>query len=83
MADRGRLAHNPSYAEQIRRERPQASSWAENVGVGSNGARGVFDSFMASSSHRARILDGSKTHAAAGCSVDGSGQTWVALDLWG
>ena len=82
MAQSGNLAHNPNYFGQIRQVRPEATSGSENVGYGSS-TRQVFDSFMASSGHRNNILDGSKSHMAAGCVVDGGGRVWVTMNFWG
>ncbi|MDE0802242.1 MAG: CAP domain-containing protein [Acidimicrobiales bacterium] len=83
LLDIGSLLHNPDYASQVFAARPQARQVAENVGRSSGSVRGVFDSFMASTGHRTSILNPAFTHAAAGCTVDATGQHWIAVNFWG
>lgn len=83
MAATGSLAHNPDYAGQVASSRPEATTFAENVGYASDGARAVFDAFMRSAGHRANIVSRAFTHVATGCRRDASGVLWVAVDFWG
>lgn len=70
MADQGRLHHNPSLGSDV-------VNWrrvAENVGVGPSVAK-VHEAFMASSGHRANILDAKVTEVGIGIVVRG-GRAW-------
>lgn len=72
MADEGRLHHNPRLTSEV-------SGWerlTENVGHGPD-ARQVHDALMASSSHRANILDTGVTQVGVGV-VRKDGALWVA-----
>ena len=82
MAGRQQLAHNPRYGEQIFAARPQAVTAGENVGRGTSD-RAIFQGFMDSAGHRARIVDRSNTHTTVGCLRDANGILWVTVNFWG
>ena len=72
MAAEGRLYHNPGLTSQV-------SGWervTENVGYGPD-ARQVHDALMASSSHRANIVDTGVTQVGVGIAWK-DGTLWVA-----
>lgn len=72
MASEGRLYHNPSLTSEV-------SGWqrlTENVGTGPAVGE-VHDAFMASSSHRANILDGRVTEVGVGVAWS-DGRLWVS-----
>lgn len=83
MASRSRLAHNPSYGDQVFAARAEAMTAAENVGWGSGSDRAVYDEFLRSPSHRDKILSGVLTHTAVGCIRDDAGELWVTVNFWG
>ncbi len=83
MADRQDLQHNPDFANQVFAAQPRAMRAAENVGRTTHSVASMHQAFMDSSSHRANILNGGYSHAAAGCVVDGSGQLWATVNFWG
>lgn len=71
MASEGRLHHNPALSSEVQ-------GWqrvTENVGTGPE-ARAVHDAFMASSSHRANIVDGQVTEVGVGV-ASSDGTLWV------
>lgn len=71
MAAEGRLHHNESLTSEV-------DGWerlTENVGYGPD-ARSVHDAFMASSSHRANILDAGVTQVGVGVAFE-DGTLWV------
>lgn len=72
MAAEGRLHHNPALTSEV-------SGWervTENVGTGPD-ARRIHDALMASSSHRANILDTGVTQVGVGVAWK-DGTLWVA-----
>ncbi|MFP5309740.1 MAG: CAP domain-containing protein [Actinomycetes bacterium] len=72
MADQQNLHHNPSLGSQV-------SGWkkvGENVGKGPSVSR-IHAAFMASSGHKANILDADWTQAGVGVAVDADGRIWV------
>lgn len=72
MASEGRLYHNPSMTSEV-------SGWqrlTENVGTGPAVGE-VHDAFMASSSHRANILDDRVTEVGVGV-ARADGRLWVS-----
>jgi uncharacterized protein YkwD len=83
MAERGQLAHNPRYGDQVFAARAQAMTAAENVGWGSGSDRAVYDEFLRSPSHADKILSGALTHTAVGCVRDDAGELWVTVNFWG
>ena len=83
MVQRQDLSHNPDYGPQIFAARPEATTAGENVGRGTGTQRGLFDAFMASSGHRAKILGSQYSHATVACVVDAGGQLWVTMNFWG
>ena len=83
MARSQKLAHNPDYGTRIFNTRPEARTAGENVGRGTGSERGLFDAFMASSGHRAKILGAEYSHATVACAVDGGGQLWATMNFWG
>lgn len=73
MASEGRLYHNPSMTSEV-------SGWqrlTENVGTGP-AVDEVHAAFMASSSHRANILDDRVTEVGVGVVRDADGRLWVS-----
>lgn len=76
MADRGELAHNPSYAEQMPRGWTRV---AENVAYGYEPGA-VVDAWMDSSGHRANIL-GDHTHLGVGFVRDDRGRAWYTQNF--
>ena len=72
MAARNVLYHNPSLAQQVRNYR-----WVgENVGYGPSVAL-VHNAFMASSGHKANLLDRDYTEVGVGA-VWANGRLWIA-----
>ena len=75
MASHDQLAHNPSTPSQIR---SGWSAWGENVGYTTTGsASALHAAFMASSEHRANILNRSFTSIGVGWATR-NGHTYVA-----
>ena len=77
------LSHNPDYGDRIFSIHPEATRATENVGRTTGNDRSVFDAFMASSGHRAHILDAAVTHVTIACAVDSTGELWTTMDFWG
>jgi uncharacterized protein YkwD len=81
MAESG-LAHNPDLTGDL--HRAGVTSWhtkGENVGY-SDSPDQVHELFMASSPHRANIVDPDYTHVGIGI-VRSHGKSWVTLDFLG
>lgn len=83
MAAEDDLAHNPRYGDQVFAARAEAVTAAENVGWGNDSARGVYEEFLRSPTHKDKILSTALSHAAVGCVRDGAGEVWVTVDFWG
>jgi uncharacterized protein YkwD len=72
MADQQNLHHNPNLGGAV-------SNWrkvGENVGKGPSVSK-IHAAFMASSGHKANILDSDWTQVGVGVVVDGDGRIWV------
>lgn len=90
MAARQRLLHqgsssgDPSFVQtSCAVADPNWRGCAENVAVGSPNARGVHDAWMASTSHRANILNPAYNRVGIGVWSDGSTLWWTARFLAG
>ena len=83
MAEIQSLEHNPNYGNQIFSAVPESRRAGENVGRTTGSNRGLYDGFMASSGHRAKIMGAEYSHAVVGCTVDAGGQLWVTMNFWG
>lgn len=73
MAQAQSLSHNPNLTSEVSHDWEKL---AENVGVGPTVAE-VHDAFMASSSHRSKILDPAFTAMGVGVITDDKGRMWV------
>lgn len=79
MADRGYIYHTPTTDFTNRVQYACGGAWSilgENVGVGYDSA-GLFNAFMASSSHRANIDDSRFTKVGVGAYYTADGRLWV------
>ncbi len=75
----GNLRHNPNISSQVGGQCAGSSNWtyiAENVGFGYS-SESLFNAFMASSGHRANVLDGRSTRIGVGAYWSSNGQLWV------
>ncbi|MBW3649007.1 MAG: CAP domain-containing protein [Actinobacteria bacterium] len=73
MAQAQSLSHNPNLTSEVTQDWEKL---AENVGVGPS-VDEVHAAFMASSSHRSKILDPAFTFAGVGVVTDAKGRMWV------
>lgn len=73
MAEAQSLSHNPNLTSEITQDWEKL---AENVGVGPT-VDEVHAAFMASSSHRSKILDPAFTFVGVGVVTDTKGRMWV------
>lgn len=73
MAQAQSLSHNPNLTSEVSQDWEKL---AENVGAGPTVAE-VHDAFMASSSHRSKILDPAFTAIGVGVTTDDKGRMWV------
>lgn len=72
MAQAGDLHHNPNLADDV----PDWQRLTENVGRGNGGVQALHDAFMASSGHRANILDPQVSQIGVGV-AEADGNLWV------
>jgi uncharacterized protein YkwD len=81
MRDSGFWGHGDDWAERIIRHYPEWRAIAENIAGGYDSAAGVVNGWMASSGHRANIVNPMFTEAGVGYAAGGYYRWYWVLDF--